>query len=155
MSFDDQQGFENELKEILAVSNRIEEALGRVASHDFRERLLGLLAFSDLEPSLNEIAEHCQAQGGKAAASFRDDLNGAENLRMSSEHTEIRTLLGRFRQELDAATADAAAAIILPGLKLVRQIRAHIEYDEEVLERLEEPEPVTEEVLLRYTESPD
>jgi hypothetical protein len=156
MRLNDQvKDFQAELSEILGALNRMEEALGRAGSKDFQERLSGLLSFGALKQSLNGIAEHCQSQDHQAESSFRDDLNGAENLCMASEHAEIERLLHHFREELESVTADAAATIILLGKKLTRQIRAHIRNEREMLEHIETPGPVTEEILLRYTESPD
>jgi hypothetical protein len=156
MRINDQvKDFPAELSEILDALNRVEEALGRAGSEDLQERLRGLLAFGALEQSLNGIAEHCQSQDHQAESSFRDDLNGAENLCMASEHAAIERLLHHFREELESATADAAAAIILLGRELTTQIRAHIRNEREMLERIETPGPVTEEILLRYVESPD
>ncbi|HLW83084.1 MAG TPA: hypothetical protein VKS20_13685 [Candidatus Acidoferrales bacterium] len=144
-----------ELGEILDALSRMEQALARAKSADFQERVRGLLALGALEHNLNGIAEHCQSQDHQAESSFRDDLNGAENLCMTSEHAEIERLLRHFREELESATADAAATISLSGKELTRQIRAHVRNERKMLERLEAPEPVTEEILLRYTESPD
>jgi hypothetical protein len=156
MRIDDRvKDFQAELNEILATLNRMEEALGRAGSEDLQERLGGLLAFGALEQSLNGIAEHCQSQDNQAESSFRDDLNGAENLCMASEHAEIERLLHHFREELESATADAAATIIRVGQELTTQIRAHIQNEREMVERIEAPGPVTEEILLRYVESPD
>jgi hypothetical protein len=147
--------FQAELSDILGALNRMEEALGRAGSKDLEERLTGLLAFGALEQSLNGIAEHCQSQDHQVEFSFRDDLNGAENLCMASEHAEIERLLHHFRKELECATADAAATIIPLGRELTTQIRAHIQNEREMLERIETPGPVTEEILLRYAEPAD
>lgn len=146
---------ELEREEILRIADRIDEAIGLAKSEDFESRLRSLVSLHSLERGLMGIGEHCHSEDRVVESAFRHFLNPAEYTRMNAEHTEILRLLNNFRKELEFATADSTAELIPLGNELTRYVRAHVAYERKIMETVDVSAPVPNEVLLRYTESPE
>jgi hemerythrin-like domain-containing protein len=144
-----------EQDEMLRVMARVEEAFGLAASEDFAGRLKALVDLRALDRGLAGVAEHCHSEDRIVESTFRHYSNKAEYARLNAEHTELMRLLNDFREELEFATADSTAEVIPLGRELIRKIREHIAYERILLDRIDTEESVPEEVLMRYTESPE
>jgi len=57
-------------------------------------------------------------------------------VRIDAEHEQIIRAVMNFREELKFATADRTMAMILPGMDVVKRLRAHIAYEQELLGRI-------------------
>ena len=144
-----------EQNEILNAIRRMEGAFELSANEDFSRRVKGLLELRSLEHAMDGIGEHCHSEARIVQSAFRHYSTGAEYSRLLAEHAEILRLLYNFREELEFTTADSTASLIPLGKEMVRRIREHIEFERKLLERAESEGPVPEEVLMRYTESPE
>lgn len=144
-----------EQNEILNAAKQMERAFELATSGDFSRRVKGLLELRALEHAMDGIGEHCHSEARIVQSAFRHYSTAAEYSRVAAEHAELLRLLYNFREELEFATADSTASLIPLGKELVRRIREHIEFEKKLLERTESEGPVPEEVLMRYTESPD
>jgi hypothetical protein len=146
---------ETEQEKILNATERIEKALELAGNEEFSKRVKGLLELRALSHVFDGIGEHCHSEERIVQSTFRRFLDGPEYSRVVAEHTELLRLLNNFREELEFATADSAGTIIPSGKELIRRIREHIIYERTLLERISAAGPVPEEVLMRYTESPE
>lgn len=146
---------QTEQDEILHATNRMEKALELAGSEEFSKRLKGLLELRALGHAFDGIGEHCHSEERMVQSTFRRCLNKPEYSRVVAEHTELLRQLYNFREELEFATADSAPAIIPSGKELIRRVRGHINYERKLLERISAAGPIPEEVLMRYTESPE
>lgn len=144
-----------EQNEILAATKRMEDALQLAGVEDFSKRVKGLLELRALEHAFDGMAEHCHSEERIVESTFRRYSSRQEHSQVAAEHTELLRLLYNFREELEFATADSAADVIPSGKELIRKIREHIGFEKKLLERIESEGPVPEEILLRYTESPE
>lgn len=146
---------QSEENEILSATKRMEEALQLAAAEEFSKRIKGLLELRALEHAFDGIGEHCHSEERIVESTFRHYSGGEEYSRVVTEHAELLRLLYNFREELEFATADSTASLIPSGKELVRRTREHIDFEKKMLERIETAGPVPEEVLMRYTESPE
>lgn len=144
---------QTEQSEILNATRRMENALELAASDDFSNRVKGLLELRALEHTFDGIGEHCHSESRIVQSTFRRYLNGKDYSQVVAEHAELLRLLFNFREELEFATADSTASLIPPGKELIARIRAHIDFEKGLLDRIESAGPVPEEVLMRYSES--
>ena len=125
-----------EHEELLNLANRIEKLLESASSSDFEEHLKSLPALRSLEHGLAGIVEHCRREERIIESTYHHSLQLEELARMDAEHEQIVRLVRNFREELKYATADRTMAMILPGMELVKWLRAHIAYEREMLGRI-------------------
>lgn len=144
-----------EQTEILRAVKRMEIAFELAAETDFSKRIKGLLELRTLEHAYDGIAEHCHSEERIVESTFRRYLSRQDYSRVVAEHEELLRLLYNFREELEFATADSTASLLPLGKELVHRILTHISFEAEQLKRIEGGGPVPEEVLMRYTESPE
>jgi hypothetical protein len=144
-----------EQDEMLRILDRVDEALKQATSEDFESRLKALADLHSLERGLTGIGEHCRSEDRVVESTFRHYLNQPEYARMNAEHAEILRLLSNFRNELEFATADSTAVLVPLGKELTTYVRAHLSYERKILESVEMSGAVPNELMMRYTESPE
>ena len=133
----------------------MENAFELAAAGDFSKRIKGLLELRTLEHAYDGIAEHCHSEERIVESTFRRYATRQEYSRIVAEHEELLRLLYNFREELEFATADSTTSLVPLGKELVHLVLEHISFEMELLKRIEAGGPVPEEVLMRYTESPE
>ncbi len=129
-----------EHKELLHVADAIEDVLDQASKNDFAERSSCLPKLRSLKRGLVEIVKHCHTEDRLIETAYHEYLRPDEWARSNSEHEQIIRNVTNFREELKFVTADRTMAMILPGLDVVNLLRAHIAFEEKLLNRLSESE---------------
>ena len=125
-----------EHQELLNLADRIEKLLESASKRDFSEHVKSLTELRSLEHGLAGIVEHCRAEDRIIESTYHQYLQPDERARVDTEHEELIRLATNFREELKCATADRTMAMILPGMDVVKWLRAHISYEQELLGRI-------------------
>jgi hypothetical protein len=129
-----------EHEELLHLADRIEKMLESASKNDFAEHLKSLTGLRSLEHGLAGIVEHCHAEDRIVESTYHHSLQPDERARIDAEHEQIIRAVTDFREELKFATADRTMAMIIPGMDVVKRLRAHIAYEREMLGRIAELE---------------
>jgi hypothetical protein len=132
------QYLRKEHEELLHLADRIEKMLESASKNDFAEHLKSLTGLRSLEHGLAGIVEHCHAEDRIIESTYHHYLQQDERARIDAEHEQIIRAVTNFREELKCATTDQTMAMILPGMDVVRRLRAHIAYEGELLGRIAE-----------------
>jgi hypothetical protein len=122
--------------ELLHLADRIEAALAATSKESFSEHLKGITELRELEHGFSGIVEHCHSEERILESTFHHYLGTAERRRIDEEHGKIVRALAEFREELRFATADRTMSMIIPGMNVVNQLRAHISHEEKLLDRI-------------------
>jgi hypothetical protein len=130
------QYLRKEHQELLHLADRIEKLLESAAKNDFSEHLKSLTELRSLEHGLAGIVEHCHAENHIVESTYHQYLQPEERVRVDAEHAQILRAVTNFREELKCATADRTMAMILPGMDVVKELRAHITFERELLDRI-------------------
>ena len=138
------QHLRKEHKELLQVADAIEGVVGTAAKTDFAERSTCLAKLRSLNKGLADIVKHCHTEDRLIETAYHEYLRPDEWARTNSEHERIIRTVTNFREELKFVTADRTMAMILPGLDVVNLLRAHIAFEEKLLNRLAESESASE-----------
>lgn len=125
-----------EHEKLLDLAGKIEKALASASKKEFAEHLKSLTELRSLEHGLAGIVEHCHAGDRIVESTYHRYLQPDERARVDGEHEQILRLVANFREELKFATADRTMAMILPGMDVVKWLRAHIAYEKKLLERV-------------------
>ncbi|MGH9773652.1 MAG: hypothetical protein ACRD50_01750 [Candidatus Acidiferrales bacterium] len=147
------QYLRSEQDEILRIVEHLEKALELAAKDDFSERAKAISELRALDHKLTGISGHCHAEDRLVESTFHHNLESEEFARINREHEDILHVLDRFREELKFANADYTTSATARGQDLAFRLREHVAYERGLLDRIEEMPPVTDEVLMRYTES--
>lgn len=130
------QSLRREHEKMLHLAGTIEKMLELASKNIFAEHLKGLQGLRALESGLANIERHCHAEALTLESTYRHSLQEGERARIDAEHQRIILAVTNFREELKCATPDRTMAMILPGMDLVNQLRAHIAYEREMLGRI-------------------
>jgi hypothetical protein len=125
-----------EHKGLLQLADRIEAALALASHKDFPDHGKSLAELRALEQGFRGILEHCHSEDCIVESTFHHYLNQVERLRIEEEHEKIVRALAEFREELRFATVDRTTVMIIPGMELVNQLRAHIAHERKLLDRI-------------------
>jgi hypothetical protein len=121
---------------LLNLASRIETLLESVSKNDFSEHVKGLTELRSLERGLAGIVEHCHAEDRIIESTYHHYLQPQERTRIDTEHEDIVRLVSNFQEELKFATTDRTMAMIVPGMDVVKRLRAHVTYERELLNRI-------------------
>jgi hypothetical protein len=132
------QYLRKEHEALLHLTDRIEEMLELASKHDVAEHLKSLTGLRSLEHGFVGIVEHCHAENRIIESTYHYYLHQSERERIDTEHELIIRAVTNFREELKFATTDRTMAMILPGMDVVKRLRAHIVYERELLDRIAE-----------------
>jgi hemerythrin len=122
--------------ELLRLANRIEAALAAASKESSPNHLRGITELRVLEHGFSGIAEHCHSEERILESTLHHYLDADERLRIDEEHGKIVRALAEFREELRFATADRTMSMVIPGMNVVNQLRAHISDEEKLLDRI-------------------
>lgn len=125
-----------EHEELLKIADKIEKLLERAGKKDFPEHPKSLAELRALEHSLADVAEHCHATERLVESAYYNDLPPRDLARIAADHLVILKAVASFREELKCATADRTMAMILPGMDVVKLVRAHVAFEGEVFHRI-------------------
>lgn len=125
-----------EHKTLLLLADRIEKSLESASKKDFKAHLRGLAGLRSLEHGLAQVVRHCQVQDSIVNLMSEHYTQPEERARIGAEHEQILRLVSDFIEELKFATPDRTMAMILPGMDVVKWLRAHIAYEQELLNRI-------------------
>jgi hypothetical protein len=125
-----------EHKKLLQLADRIETALALASHKEFPDHEKSLAELRALEHGFSGILEHCHAEDRIVESTFHQYLNPKERLRIEEEHGKIVRALSEFREELRFSTVDRMTAMILPGMDVVNQLRAHVAHETGLLDRI-------------------
>lgn len=137
---DRMQYLRKEQEELLHLAERIEKMLELASKNDFAEHLKGLTGLRSLEHGLAGIVEHCHAENRIVESTYHQYLQPDERKRLDVEHEQILRAVSDFREELKFATVDRTMAMIVPGMNVVKRLRAHIALERKMLGRITELE---------------
>jgi hypothetical protein len=121
-----------EHQQLLHLTHTIDTAL-KSFPRDIRNRERGLANLRVLEHPFAGVVEHCHAEDRLVESTFHRYLKSTALTRLNEEHQKILRALAEFRQELRFATVDRTNTMIAPGLDLIRQLRAHVTYEKQLL----------------------
>jgi len=121
---------------LLNVARRLEGALESASKNDVAEHLKSLTELRALEHGLAGIVEHCHAEDRIIESTYHKYLQQKDRERIDAEHELIIRAVTNFREELKCSTTVRTIAMILPGMDLVKQLRAHIAHERELLGRI-------------------
>lgn len=138
-----------EHQELVKLADRIEKALTLASGKDFPGHEQGLAQLRALEHGFAGIVEHCHSEDRIVESTFHHYLNKGERLRLDEDHGKIVRALAEFREELRFATVDRTMAVIIPGMDLVQQLRAHIVHEGGLLDRIARSVVVTRKFAKR------
>ena len=125
--------------ELLNLTDRMEKLLESAAKNDFSEHLQSLSELRSLEHRLAGIEEHCHTGDRLVESLDVSHLQPKERARIEAEHQQIIRVVENFREELKCATTDRTMAMVLPGMDVVKWVRAHVAYERDLLGRLAVP----------------
>ncbi len=128
-----------EHQELLHLVDKIEKMLEAASKNDLAEHLKSLNELRSLGHGLAGIVEHCHAENRIVESTYHEHLKPDECARIDVEHEQIIRAVTNFREELKFATVDRTMAMIFPGMDLVNQLRAHVAYEQELLDRIGGP----------------
>lgn len=121
---------------LLNLAGRIEKLLESASGNDFSERVKSLSELRGFEHRLAGVVEHCHAGDRLVESVDVSHLQPEERARIEAEHEQIIRVVDNFREELKCATVDRIMAMILPGMDVVKWLRAHVAYERELLGRI-------------------
>jgi hypothetical protein len=130
------QSLRKEHEKLLHLVGGIEKMLELASKNVFSEHLKSLKGLQSLEPGLASVEKHCHAEERTIERTFQHSLQDDERARIDAEHEQIIAAVTNLREELKSATADRTMAMILPGMDVVKRLRAHIAYEREMLGRI-------------------
>jgi hypothetical protein len=130
------QSLRKEHEKLLHLAGRIEKMLKLASRNVFSEHLKSLKGLQSLELWLASVEKHCYAEEHTIERTFQHSLQDDERARIDAEHEQIIRAVKNFREEMKFATADRTMAMILPGMDVVKGLRAHIAYEREMLDRI-------------------
>ncbi len=130
------QALRKEHEKLLPLVSGIERMLESASKNVFSEHLKSLKGLQSLELGLASVEKHCYAEKYNIEHAFQHSLQENERDRIDAEHEQIIRAVKNFREELKFATADRTMATILPGMDVVKRLRAHIAYEREMLDRI-------------------
>jgi hypothetical protein len=137
MEFRQRTGYLREEHEVLLnLAGRIEKLLESASGNDFSERVKGLSELRAFEHRLAGVVEHCHTGDRLVESVDVSHLQPEERARIEAEHEQIIRVVENFREELKCATVDRTMAMILPGMDVVKWLRAHVAYERELLGRI-------------------
>ena len=131
--------------ELLKLAASIEKALESASGKDFSEHIKILAELRSLEHGLVGITEHCRAADRVVESRCYETFHQNELARINADHRQIIQAVASFREELKCATADRTMAMILPGMDVVRLLRAHVAYEGELFRRHSEATELREQ----------
>lgn len=132
--------FRREHEALLGLAASIEKLLETASKNEYSERLKSLTEVRSLDHGLSGIVEHCHAGNRIVESTYYQNFRPDERARIDAEHQQIIQAVASFREELKCATADRTMAMILPGMDVVNQLRSHISFEQELLNRIVEPQ---------------
>jgi hypothetical protein len=121
---------------LLNIAARIEKLLESASGNDFSERVTSLSELRGFEHRLAGVVEHCHAGDRLVESVDVSHLHPEERTRIEAEHEQIIRAVNSFSEELKCATGDRTMAMILPGMDVVKWLRAHVAYERELLGRI-------------------
>lgn len=125
-----------EHEELLKLADKIEKLLERAGNNDFSEHVKTFAELRALEHGLAGVAEHCHATDRLVESAYYKHLPPKDLARIDADHLLLLNTVASFREELKCATADRTMAMILPGMDVVKLLRAHVAYEGEVFHRI-------------------
>lgn len=128
-----------EHEELLSLAAKLEKLLDSASKHDFAAHVQSLSELRSLEHRLVGVVEHCHAGDRLVESVDLAHLQPEERARIETEHEQIIRVVENFREELKVATSDRTMAMILPGMDVVKWLRAHVAYERERLGRVARP----------------
>jgi hypothetical protein len=130
---------QEEHEELLNLAAKIERLLDSASKQNFSEHTQSLGELRSLEHRFAGIVEHCHPGDRLVESLDVSRLRPEERARIQAEHEQIIRVVDNFREELKFATADRVMAMILPGMDVVKWLRAHVAYERDVLGRAAQP----------------
>lgn len=127
---------QREHTELLHLADRIEAALASASKESFPGRLKAITELRALEHGFSGIVEHCHSEDRILESTFHHYLGANERRRIDEEHGKIVRALAEFRGELRFATVDRTMSMVITGMNVVNQLRAHISHEEKLLDRI-------------------
>jgi hypothetical protein len=127
-----------EHQEILRLAEKFGEALALAGDEDFAARQKGLAELRALRPGLLGISRHCACDGGTLEPPYFCHLDGERYEQMDMQHRCIHRLILVFLRELLYSTADSITEAVPQGEELLKRIREHIAYEQDLLDYAEE-----------------
>ena len=123
---------QEEHEELLNLAGRMEKLLESASKNDFSEHVQSLSELRSLEHRLNGVVEHCHAGDRLVESIDLSNLLPEERALIQAEHERIIRAVENFREELKCATTDRTMAMILPGMDVVKWLRAHVADEREL-----------------------
>jgi hypothetical protein len=130
----------SEQQELFHLAQQIEEVLELAQKEGFSDRSAALSALRTLEHRMLGIVEHCHSEDRAVESTFHHYLDSSAYKRVITEHEQLLKVLHNFHEELRFATGDSTATLIPSGRDLITQLRAHIQYEEALLNQIEQLE---------------
>jgi len=130
------QSLRKDHEKLLYLAGRIEQMLELASKNVFSEHLKSLKGLQSLELEFASVEKHCYVEECTIERTFQHSLQEDERARIEAEHEQIIGALKNFLEEMKFATADRTMAMILPGMDVVKRLRAHIAYEQEMLDRI-------------------
>lgn len=118
------------------LAGEVEQMLELASKKDFAARLKTLSDLPALDHGLTRIVKHCRVNDRIIDSIYHSSLQQSERERIATEHEQIIQAASNFREELKFVTADRTMAMILPGMDLVNRLRAHIAFEQEMVDRI-------------------
>ena len=128
-----------EHEELLKVAAKIESLLESASKNDFAEHVKAFAELRSLEHSFTGIVEHCHAGDRLVESRYYKDFARKDRARIDADHRQIVHAVASFREELKCASPDRTMAMILPGMDLVKLLREHVAFEEEVFKQRRSP----------------
>jgi hypothetical protein len=120
--------------EILRVADRIARAMELISANNFSARQEGLTDLRAVQHGLLGIAQHCRSEEGVIESEYHRYLDADKYERINQQHQSILRLVNRLSRELPYATADSIVEAAPLGEEIVKQVREHVTYEEEMLD---------------------
>lgn len=128
-----------EHEELLKVAAKIESLLESASKNDFAEHVKTFAELRSLEHSFTGIVEHCHAGDRLVESRYYKDFARKDLARIDADHRQIVHVVASFREELKCASPDRNMAMILPGMDLVKLLREHVAFEEDVFKQRRSP----------------
>jgi hypothetical protein len=130
------QYLRKEHENFFRLAQMLEKMLELASTNVFAGHVKGLKALQSLERGLASIEKHCHVEDSAIDTAYQQSLQQEERARINAEHEQLIRAVKSFQEELKCATADRTMAMILPGMDVVKLLRAHIAYEQELLGRI-------------------
>jgi hemerythrin-like domain-containing protein len=149
--------FHKQHQDFLRLLDEWESVIETAGSSDGEECVRGLARMRELHPELKEIEAHCLSEERNVDSPYRKYLQEGQLETLESEHQDLARLLTELFTELRFATLYQTDRARQVGRATSALARRHIQFGETLLNEIEQKigEEAEQEVLLRYTQSPE